>query len=147
MEEYERSATVARISAAVGGGARDAKRLAPLTLAYIGDTVYDLYVRTLCVTSTDLTVKGLHAYSAKRVCAAAQARALSRVEAVLSIEEQDIVRRGRNAHMGTVPKNADIRDYRAATGLEALVGYLYLTGLDARLDEIMRIALREEQEE
>ena len=112
-------------------------QLSPLTLAYIGDTVYDLYVRTLLVETTDATAHGLHLQAAGRVCAAAQAAAFRRVAPLLTEEEQQVFKRGRNAHMGSVPKHASIADYRAATGLEALLGYLYLSGRDARLTELM----------
>ena len=110
---------------------KDPKQLGPLVLAYIGDTIYDLFVRTELVDSTTLTAHGLHIGAAKRVCAKAQAAAF---------------RRGRNAHMGSVPKNAAIIDYRIATGMEALVGYLYLSGKDERLSQLMRIALHDTAE-
>lgn len=120
---------------------RDARQISPLVLAYIGDTVYDLFVRTLLVESTDGTAHTMHLQAAKHVCAAAQAEALRRILPLLSEEEHAIFKRGRNAHMGTVPKHAQIADYRASTGLEALFGYLYLSGADARLAELMRMAL------
>lgn len=117
--------------------AKQAGLISPLVLAYIGDTVYDLYVRTSLVEKSDLAVNGLHRLSAKRVCAAAQCAAYRRIEDMLTPEESEIFRRGRNSHMGTVPKHASIADYRAATGLEALLGYLYLRGEDERLTRIM----------
>ena len=120
---------------------RDARQISPLVLAYIGDTVYDLFVRTLLVERTDATAHKMHLQAAKHVCAAAQAEASRRILPLLSEEECTIFKRGRNAHMGTVPKHAQITDYRAATGLEALLGYLYLSGADARLAELMRMAL------
>ena len=83
----------------------------------------------------------LHMAAAKRVCAAGQAAAYRRIEPLLSEEEQAAFRRGRNAHSGTVPKNAQLSDYRIATGGEALVGFLYWTGQDARLSELMQTAL------
>lgn len=115
-------------------------QMSPLVLAYIGDTVYDLFVRTMLVESTTLSAHGLHMRAAKLVCAAAQSRAFLRIEQLLSEEEMSVFKRGRNAHMGTVPKNAEIIDYRRATGLEALMGYLYLLGRDERLSELMRAA-------
>ena len=117
----------------------DAKQLGPLVLAYMGDTVYDLYVRTWLVSATTLTAHGLHVAAAKLVCASAQAAAFRKVEALLTEEELSVFKRGRNAHMGTVPKNALIADYRAATGIEAVVGWLYLSGQDERLNELMAI--------
>ncbi len=122
---------------------RDPRQLSPLVLAYIGDTVYDLFVRTRLVERTDATAHGMHLAAAKQVCAAAQAEAFRRVGPRLTEDERAVFKRGRNAHMGTVPKHASIADYRAATGLEALVGHLYLAGEDARLLELMAIALGE----
>lgn len=120
---------------------KDPTLLGPLVLAYIGDTVFDLYVRTQLVLTTDLTAHGLHLSAAKRVCAAAQARSLRLIEGSFTEEEAAVYKRGRNAHMGTVPRNASIADYRTATGLEAVVGWLYLKGNDARMTELMRMIL------
>lgn len=120
---------------------KDPTQLAPLSLAYIGDTVYDLFVRTLLIETTTLTVRDLHTRAAKLVCAKAQAEAFRRIEPTLSEDELAVFRRGRNAHIGTVPKSASIMDYRTATGLEALVGCLYLSGENDRLIEIMRQVL------
>ena len=128
---------------ALNTGLKDPAQMSPLVLAYIGDTVYDLYVRTSLVCGSDATAHGLHLGAAKRVCAQAQAQAAHRVLSMLTEEEAAVYRRGRNSHMGTVPKHAAIADYRAATGLEALVGYLYLKGEDERLTELMRTALNE----
>jgi len=116
---------------------KEPRLASPLVLAYIGDTVYDLYVRSYWIFKSDLGAHGLHMACAKMVCAAAQAKAFRRIEGELTEEETGIFKRGRNAHMGTVPKNASIGDYRAATGLEALLGYLYLSGRDERINEIM----------
>lgn len=119
----------------------DPTQLGPLVLAYIGDTVFDLYVRTQLVLSTRLTAHGLHLEAAKRVCASSQAESFKRIESMLTEEELAVYKRGRNGHMGTIPKNASIGDYRSATGLEAVIGWLYLKGNDARLNEIMRAIL------
>jgi len=119
--------------------AKDPTQLGPLVLAYIGDTVFDLYVRTHLILSTDLTAHGLHMQAAKHVCAAAQSAAFKKVEGLLTEDEAAVFRRGRNSHIGTVPKNAAIGDYRAATGLEAVIGWLYLKGDDERLNELMRV--------
>lgn len=124
-------------------GEGDPKQLSPLVLAYIGDTVYDLYVRTRLVSSTTMTAHGMHVAAAKRVCAAAQSAAFQKVGDMLTEDEMAVFRRGRNAHMGTIPKNASIGDYRAATGLEAVLGWLYLTGQDDRLTDIMTIVAAE----
>ena len=129
-----------------GKGAKrtDPTQLGPLVLAYVGDTVYDLYVRTLLIETTGLTAHGLHMAAAKRVCASAQAEAFRRIEGELTEEEAAVYRRGRNGHMGTIPRSASIGDYRSATGLEAVIGWLYLKGNDARLTELMRLILSEE---
>ncbi len=112
-----------------------------LTLAYLGDTIFDLYVRTSLAQTQYLKVHALHLEAAKRVCAKGQAQAYRCIETQLSEEEQAAFRRGRNAHSATVPKHADVRDYRVATGLEALLGHLYLLGRDARIGELMHLAL------
>lgn len=123
--------------------AGDPTQLGPLVLAYIGDTVYDLYVRSQLVLSTRLTAHGLHMAAAKRVCAAAQAESFKKIEPMLTEDELAVFKRGRNGHMGTIPKNASIGDYRAATGLEAVIGWLYLKGNDARINELMRVILEQ----
>ena len=119
----------------------DPTALGPLVLAYVGDTVFDLYVRSQLVLTTGLTAHGLHMAAAKRVCASAQAESFRKIEPMLTEDELAVYRRGRNGHMGTIPKNASIGDYRSATGLEAVVGWLYLKGDDARLNEIMKTIL------
>ena len=124
----------------------DPTTLGPLVLAYIGDTVFDLYVRTHLVLSTGLTAHGLHLAAAKRVCASAQAESFRRIEHMLTEDELAVYRRGRNGHMGTVPKNASIGDYRSATGLEAVIGWLYLKGYDGRLNDIMRMIIEGEED-
>ncbi len=144
MEEFRGSLPGLRetIDAALTPGvARDPRTAPALSLAYIGDTVYDLYVRTLLVEREDARVHELHVMSAKLVCAAGQAAAFRAIEAELSEDELSVYRRGRNSHLGTVAKNAKISDYRTATGLEALLGFLYLTGQDARLTALMRIII------
>ena len=124
----------------------DPLSLPALTLAYLGDTIYDLYVRTFLAETLQFKVHALHLEAAKRVCAKGQAQAFRRIEPLLSETEQAAYRRGRNAHSGTVPKNADVRDYRVATGLEALLGHLYVKGEDARIGELMRVAIQFEEE-
>lgn len=124
----------------------DPLSLPALTLAYLGDTVYDLYVRTALAENLRLPMRALHPEAAKYVCAAGQAQAYRRIADQLSESEQAAFRRGRNAHSATVPKHADVRDYRVATGLEALLGHLYLLGEDERIGELMRLALQIEPE-
>lgn len=115
--------------------------LNPLILAYIGDAVYEVYVRTYLIGTMKVTVHKLHTSSIKFVKAKAQSDIIHFMDDKLSDEEKDIVRRGRNAKSGTVPKNADITEYKYATGFEALVGYLYLKGRYERLDEIFNLCV------
>lgn len=133
----------AAVCAALPCAPGDPRHMSPLNLAYIGDTVYDLYVRTRLIALSDAGVHKLHLLSAAAVCAKGQAAAYHAIADRLTEAEQEIYRRGRNAHMGTVPKNASIADYRTATGFEALLGYLYLSGEDARLTELLRPLLAE----
>lgn len=123
----------------------DPKQLSALTLAYLGDTIYDLYARTLLAMESDAKVHALHLMSNRLVCAKGQAEAFFRVQGMLDEEELSAFRRGRNAHSATVPKNADVRDYRIATGFESLLGYLYCLGRDARIGEIMKTALGKDE--
>lgn len=115
--------------------------LSPLTLAYIGDTVFDLYIRSYLLHFSNAKVHGLHMRAIKSVCAQAQAKAYEIISPTLSEDEKTIFRRGRNAHNNTYPKHATIQEYKIATGLETLLGYLYLTGQDARMTEIMKQVL------
>jgi ribonuclease-3 family protein len=119
----------------------DVKMLNPLVLAYVGDSVYDTFVRTLLVSGGHGQVAKLHKMSIEFVKAKAQAGILGEINELLTPEEQDIVRRGRNTKSATIPKNADILDYRYATGFEALIGFLYLTGQIDRLMEIVRLVI------
>ena len=109
-----------------------------LELAYLGDAIYDLAVREALVKRGG-KVRDLHRAAVARVCASAQAEALTRVENMLTEEEQAVVRRARNAHQ-TPPKNADRATYHRATALEALIGYLYIMGRAARMREILDAA-------
>lgn len=108
-----------------------------LVLAYIGDTVFDLYVRSAIIKEKKGTVNALNQMACKMVNAKAQAESVQKIMDELSEEELDIFKRGRNAKSSTTPKNMTVGDYKKATGLEALVGYLFLCGEYRRLDEIM----------
>jgi ribonuclease-3 family protein len=120
----------------------DIQMLNPLVLAYVGDSVYDTFVRTLLVSAGYGHVGKLHKMSIQFVKAKAQADILTDIMEKLSDEEQDIVRRGRNTKAATIPKNADISDYRYATGFEALIGYLYMKGQLDRLMEIIEMVMQ-----
>lgn len=121
--------------------ASDVKMLNPLVLAYVGDSVYDTFVRTLLVSGGHGQVAKLHKMSIEFVKAKAQADILGEINELLTPEEQDVVRRGRNTKSSTIPKNAYIQDYRYATGFEALIGFLYLTGQIDRLMEITKMVI------
>jgi len=116
------------------------REYSPLTLAYIGDAVYELYVRRMLVGEKNLTVDKLHKTAIEYVKAKGQCERFYKIENILTEEEMEAFKRGRNTK-STVPKNADMHDYRIATGLEALIGYIYLSGNSKRLDEIMNIIL------
>ncbi len=109
----------------------------PLAMAFIGDCVYELYVRNVLLSEAYRDVNDLHRKSVSFVKACAQANILHKLEEELTEEEKNIARRGRNAHPHTVPKNANVVDYRYATAYEALVGYLYLSGQNERLMYIL----------
>jgi ribonuclease-3 family protein len=119
------------------GATVNPRMLSPLALAQIGDTVCDLYARVYLNDQFARTPHELHLAASRFVCAAGQASAYRRMEPFLTEEETAVFKRGRNAHSGTMPKNASAADYHTATGLETLVGWLFLSGNDARLGELM----------
>lgn len=116
-----------------------------LELAYLGDTIYDFYVRRALVMKGG-RVQKMHREAIKTVCAHAQSEALARIEEDLTEEEKDVVRRARNAHQNC-PRSANPAEYHRATGLEAMIGYLYLTGKQERMDRLVRKALDMNTEE
>ena len=113
--------------------------MSPLTWAYIGDCVYELYIRTKLVNNTNLKPHKLHIETIKYVRAEAQAKFLKEIEEELTEEEKEIVRRGRNAQNHHLPKNASVQEYRYATAFEALIGYLFLTKKYNRIKEIINM--------
>lgn len=112
--------------------------LSPLTWAYVGDCVYELYIRTQLINKTNLKPHKLHIESIKYVKAQAQAELLKSIYENLTAEEKDVVRRGRNAENHHLPKNCNVQDYMYATAFEALIGYLYLTRQNGRLKQILK---------
>ncbi len=118
--------------------AKTIDQIRPLALAYIGDTVLDLYVRSQLVIGTSLHPKEMHKAATGIVNAASQAKMMKYLLDDLSEEEKDVFRHGRNQHSGTIPKNQSPVDYKWATGFEALLGYLFLTEKDERMIELMR---------
>lgn len=113
-----------------------------LEMAYLGDALYDLYVRSHLLQRGG-RVHALHKDAVKLVCAHAQSEALARVLPALNEKEADVVRRARNAHQSP-PRNANPAEYHQATALEALIGYLYIMGESARMDELLALALPDE---
>ena len=107
-----------------------------LVLAYIGDCVFELFIRMNLVNKRNTTVERLHIEATKLVCASAQAASFRAIEHILTDEELAIYKRGRNAK-SKPPKNADMTEYKIATGFEALIGYLYLMKDEARLLHIL----------
>ncbi len=116
------------------------KQFSPLDLAYIGDCVYELFVRTYLLRGGNKPVKTLHKSAVSLVNASKQAEYAHALLDRLTEEETDIYKRGRNAS-STPPKNADLADYKAATGFEALIGYLYLMRRGDRIAELLNLVL------
>ena len=116
---------------------KDVLQMSPLVWAYMGDAVYELFIREYVI-KQGLSKNGLlHKKSIKYVSANGQVKILKDIEEYLTEEEKEIVRRGRNANPHSHSKNANIVDYKYATGFEALIGYLYLTDSKDRLNELL----------
>ena len=119
----------------------DVNQMSPLVWAYIGDSVYEQYIRNYLVTNTKYKPHKLHIEATKFVKAASQAKILQQLEEHLTEEEKDIVRRTRNTKNHHLPKNSNVQEYKQATAFEALIGYLYLTKNEKRLEEILNICI------
>lgn len=119
----------------------DAKMLSPLVWAYVGDSVYELFIRTHLINNSNAKPHKLHIESIKYVKAKAQADILKKIIDNLTEEEKDVVRRGRNTENHHVAKNSNVADYSQSTAFEALIGYLYLTKQDERLEEILNMCI------
>ena len=115
--------------------------MSSLGLAHLGDGVFELMVRSWLCLHGKATSKGLHRATVRYVAAPAQARAVERILPLLTGEEGDVFRRGRNTSPHSVPQNASRADYQAATGLEALFGWLYLQGRTDRLNELFQLIM------
>lgn len=118
-----------------------AYHLPPLTLAYIGDAVWEMRVRLEVVQRGERQPRRLHRLAVELVRAKSQADRLHAIAEHLTEREKNVVRRGRNAKSGSMPRNAEVSDYRMSTGFEALLGYLYLAGLEERLGIVMELLL------
>lgn len=119
----------------------DVRAYSPLTLAYIGDAVYDLIIRTVVVERANRAANELHKRTIKYVKAETQAQMIDALLPLLDEEEMAVYKRGRNAKSYTMAKNATMADYRKATGMEALVGYLYLQNRIDRVLELVRLGI------
>lgn len=120
----------------------EAGEYSPLALAYIGDAVYELAIRTLVMNRGNMQVNKMHKKTANLVKADAQARFYLLLEEELTDAEKTAYRRGRNAKSFTMPKHATMKDYRMATGFEALMGYLYLSGKTERMVDLVALAMK-----
>ena len=119
----------------------DIRTVSPVTLAYIGDGIYELVVRSVMVARTNSKAGLLHRQTSQLVKAEAQSKMIDLLLPMLTDEEEAVYRRGRNAKSSTMAKNASVGDYRKATGFEALMGYLYLQDQTDRILELTRFAM------
>lgn len=120
----------------------DIRTYSPLTLAYIGDGIFDIVIRSVVVGKGNTKASQLHKHTSSIVKAHTQAVMIEALEPHLTKEEADIYRRGRNAKSPTMAKNATMADYRKATGLEALMGYLYLSDDFERVVELIKLGVQ-----
>jgi ribonuclease-3 family protein len=125
---------------------QQAREMNPLVLAFIGDSIQMLYVRKRLALSHGVKSGKLHKLALLSVSAAGQADTLESIKDFLTQEETEIYKRARNSKTASAAKNAKITDYRKATGLEAVLGYLYITGQSQRLEEILDLSFKETSE-
>ena len=123
---------------------REINQISALGLAHMGDGVFELLVRTWLCTHGGVKVKDLHRATVSYVAAPAQAARMDRMLPLLTEEEQDLYRRGRNAHVRGIPKNATHEQYSKATGLECLFGSLYLMGRRERIDQLFQLTMEDD---
>lgn len=119
----------------------DLQNISMQTLAFIGDSVYNVYIRTYLASITNMQTGKLHRLSIKYVSARGQSKIIDMISDKLTDEEIKIYKRGRNTNIHTVSKNVDVVNYKKATGFEALIGYLYLNKEKDRLDEIIKLSI------
>ena len=122
----------------------DIRTYSPLTLAYIGDAIYELVIRTILGEKVNTQVNKLNQRANRLVKASAQSEMIEKLKPHLTEEEMAVFKRGRNAKSYTMAKNATMSDYRRATGFEALMGYLYLTEQWERMLELIKLGMTEE---
>lgn len=123
---------------------KDLRTYSPLTLAYIGDGVFEIIIRTILVKKGNCPVNQLHKRASSLVKAGSQSKMMETLEPFLTEEELAVYKRGRNAHSPTMAKHATMADYRRATGFEALMGYLYLKEDYVRIVELVRKGISED---
>ncbi|NCB93563.1 MAG: ribonuclease III [Clostridia bacterium] len=122
---------------------QDIRSYSPLALAYIGDGIYELYIRTILVQQGNCQASKLHKRASRLVKATAQSQMIDVLEPVFTPEEEAVYKRGRNAKSYSTAKNATTGEYRRATGFEAVMGYLYLTGQYCRMIDLIKIGMEE----
>lgn len=147
MEKGLERSLLSQIRETFGGGEVDIRTYSPVTLAYIGDAVFELIIRTLIVEKGQRAANTLHKHTTKVVCAQTQAKMIDAVYDTLTEKEQDIYRRGKNTKLRSSAKNASLADYRKATGFEALCGYLFLEDNVERITQLVRQAVNAAQVE
>ncbi|HOO05542.1 MAG TPA: ribonuclease III domain-containing protein [Ruminococcus sp.] len=125
---------------------REANAYSPLSLAFLGDSVYDTLVREHLLMKANMPVSKLHSAKIKLVCAEFQSDAYEKVAEQLSERELAVLKRGRNATGNTVPKHADALQYRRATAIESLFGFLYITGKTERVRELFALIISDGEE-
>ncbi len=116
---------------------KEARILSPVTLAFVGDAVYSLYVRERLVLTTDFNTGTLQKLTSAEVSAHGQSEMLEKIQPLFTEEENDIFKRGRNAKKSTRSKSASVAEYNRSTGFEAVLGYLYLTGQYQRISRLL----------
>ena len=119
----------------------DVREYSPLTLAYIGDSIYDVVIKSLVVNKGNKQVQKMHKETSSYVQASAQSLMMRTIQEILTDEERAVYKRGRNAKSVSPAKNQSITDYRRATGFEALMGYLYLTKQWKRMIDLIKVGL------
>ncbi len=123
------------------------RELPSLTLAFVGDSVYELLVREYLLSKGKRQVGELNKEKVAMVCCAAQTKALDKIKELLNEEEEGVFRRGRNVQVNSVPKNSSLKDYHTATGFEALFGYLYLCNKTDRIYELFNVIVNADNDE
>ncbi len=123
--------------------AKPPEQMQPIALAYLGDAIYEVYIRQYVLSKLNHRPDHVHKLTTKYVSAKAQAKLLNDLLPILTEEEREVVKRGRNAKSGSAPKNADVLEYRQSTAFECMIGYLYYKGRTDRLSELLSLIIRQ----